>query len=99
MFSFQKGYALLAFSLLLMEVFIALFVHDRFIRPYGGDFLVVILIYCFLKSFWNAPVGKVALSVLVFSFVVELSQYLKLINHLGLQHSRLAVVVLGKSFQ
>lgn len=99
MFSFQKGYALIAFSLLMMEVFIALFVHDRFIRPYGGDFLIVILIYCFLKSFWNAPVVKVAARVLLFSYVVEFSQYLKLINHLGLQHSRLAVLILGKSFQ
>ena len=99
MFSFQKGYALIAFSLFLVEAVIALFLHDRFIRPYAGDFLVVILIYCFLKSFLNAPVLKVAVGVLLFSYVVEISQYLKLIEHLGLQHSRLAVIILGKSFQ
>jgi len=98
-FSFQKGYALMALLLFLVELMIALFIRDRFIRPYGGDFLVVILIYCFLRSFWNAPVLKVALVVLLFSYGVEISQFLELINHLGLQQSRLAVLILGKSFQ
>jgi len=32
--------------LLLIEILIALFVHDEFIRPYVGDALVVIVLYC-----------------------------------------------------
>jgi len=98
-FRFQKEYALLVVLLFIVEGVIALFVRDRFIRPYGGDFLVVILIYCFLKSFWDIPVLKLAIAVLLFSYAVEFSQYLKLINLLGFQHSRIAVLVLGKSFQ
>ena len=35
----------------LVEVCIALFVRDRFIRPYVGDMLVVVLIYTFLRIF------------------------------------------------
>lgn len=99
MFRFQKSYALVALFLFIAEVIIALFIRDRFIRPYGGDFLVVIFIYCFLKSFWNAPVLQLAAGVLVFSYLIEISQYLNLIDHLGLRHARLAILILGKSFQ
>src|SRR6185295_5230390 len=98
-FRFQKKYFFAAFLLFLVEVFIAVFIHDKFIRPYGGDFLVVVMIYCFLKSFWNEPVWVAAVSVLLFSYLVEVSQYFKLIIHLGLQNSKLATVILGRSFQ
>ena len=80
------------------EVLIALYLNDGFIRPYFGDFLVVILIYCFVKSFANIPVIKTAVGVLLFSYFVELTQYFKLVKWLGLQHSKLAVVVLGNAF-
>jgi hypothetical protein len=98
MFSFQKNYFFFTILLLLIEVFIAVYIHDRFVRPYIGDLLVVILIYCFLKNFWNASVLKVAVSVLLFAFAVEASQYFNLINHLGLQNSRLSKIILGSSF-
>jgi len=99
MLTFQKKYALIALLLFFIEVYIAIFVRDRFVRPYVGDFLVVILIYCFIKSFLNADVLKTALSLLIFSYLVELSQYFKLIIHLHLQNSRLAKIILGSSFQ
>jgi hypothetical protein len=75
-----------------------LFVHDTIIRPYIGDFLVVILIYCFVKSFLNTPVWSTALAVLFFSYAVEISQYFHLINKLGLQHSKIARIIMGTSF-
>lgn len=34
-----------------MEVLIALYVRDRFIRPYVGDMLVVVLVYSFVRIF------------------------------------------------
>ena len=80
------------------EITIALYVHDDFTRPYVGDFLVVILIYCFLMSFLNVSKFKIALVVLVFSFGIEFGQYFNLVNHLGLQDYKLAKVVLGNSF-
>ena len=33
----------------IIEAIIAVFIHDNFIRPYFGDVLVVVLIYCFIK--------------------------------------------------
>jgi len=98
MFLFRKNYLFLALLLFVVEVLIAVFVHDRFVRPYVGDFLVVILIYCFVRSFLNASVTITAVAVLVFSYAIEVAQYFKLVNLLGLEHSRLAVTVIGSSF-
>jgi len=99
MFRFQKNYFLLTLLLFLIEVLIAAYVHDAIIRPYVGDFLVVILLYCFVKSFWNGPTLVVAISVLLFSYTIEILQYFHWVNLLGLQHSRIATIVLGSSFE
>jgi DNA integrity scanning protein DisA with diadenylate cyclase activity len=72
--------------------------HDAFIRPYGGDFLVVILIYCFVKTWIDTPVVKTALGVLVFAYLVEVSQYFHLVNLLGWQNSGTARMLMGTSF-
>jgi hypothetical protein len=99
MLRFHKGYFLLALLLFIIEVLIAAFAHDRFVRPYVGDFLVVIFLYCFVRSFFKTPYLWVAVSVLLFSYVVEVSQYFHLIRHLGLQRSRLANLILGSGFE
>jgi len=72
--------------------------HDTIIRPYGGDFLVVILIYCFVKSFVDTPVVNTALGVLLFSYLIEASQYFHLVTLLGMQHSKFVKIMLGTSF-
>ena len=90
----------LVFSLLLIgaEVFIGARMHDRIIRPYGGDFLVVILLYCLIRSFWSLPIRVTALSVLVFSYVVEISQYFHLADRLRFGNHSLARTLLGTCF-
>ena len=99
MIQFNKRYLLWAVFLFCVEVFIALFVHDNIVRPYVGDLLVVILMYCAVKSILNLSVWKTALSVLVFSFVIETLQYFHFVRLIGLQHSRLANVVMGNLFE
>ena len=98
--SIKLKYNYLAFFvvLFLIEVAIALYVHDDFIRPFFGDVLVVILIYCFLMSFLNVSKIKMAVFVLLFAFSIELGQYCDLISFLHLQNSRLARVVIGASY-
>jgi hypothetical protein len=98
MLTFNKNYFLLAVLIFFIEVFIALYVHDAFVRPYLGDVLVVILIYCFVKSFFDWPVLPVAMSVLAFSFAVETLQYFNIIEILGLEKSNLARTIIGTSF-
>ena len=98
MFQFNRNYFLLTVLLFLTEIAIAIYVHDYFIRPYFGDFLVVILLYCFVKSFIKVSVLIAASLVLVFSFAIEIAQYFNMVEKLGLQHSKIARVVLGNSF-
>lgn len=93
--SFNIRYFLLTAILFIIEVLIALYIHDAIIRPYGGDFLVVILIYCFVKTFFNWPVIKTALGTLIFSYLVEIGQYFHLVNVLGLERFKLARIVIG----
>ncbi len=95
---FSKNYFTTAVVFFLVEVFIALFIKDKFFRPYFGDFLVVILIYCFLKSFWHRTPLHVGIYVLVFSFAIEVGQYFKLVELLGLGHSQVARTVIGTGF-
>jgi hypothetical protein len=98
MLIFNKTYFMLALLLLLTEVYIGLYIHDTIIRPYGGDFLVVILLYCLVKSFINSPVLLTAGWVLIFADIVEVSQYFHLVSLLGLQDFKLAKILLGTSF-
>jgi hypothetical protein len=95
---FSKFYFVLTFLLFLIEVLIALYVHDSFIRPYVGDFLVVVLLYCFACSFVKAPVVPMALAVLLFSYLIETLQYFNVVQWLGLGNSRLANVIIGNYF-
>ncbi len=95
---FYKSYFLLTIIIFIIEVVIALFINDSFIRPYFGDVLVVILIYCFVKSFFNFPVLKTAIGVLIFSFLIEFLQYLNVVSILGLDDNKIARVVIGTSF-
>lgn len=89
------GLTILIFAI---EVLIALYVHDTIVRPYIGDVLVVILIYCFIKSFLKLSVLPVAIFVLLFSFGIEFLQYLNIVAKLGLQNSKIARTVIGTSF-
>jgi hypothetical protein len=98
MFQFNRNYFAITILLFLLEIAIALYVHDNFIRPYFGDFLVVILLYCFLKSFVKVSVWVAAALVLVFSFAIETAQYFNMVEKLRFQHSKIAKVVLGNSF-
>lgn len=98
MLKFSKTYFGLTILLFVAEVLIALFLHDNFVRPYVGDVLVVMLIYCFVKSFLDVPEFVLAIGVLLFAFAIEFLQYIKIVNVLGLEKSELMRTVLGTSF-
>jgi hypothetical protein len=95
---FSKKYAILSVGLFVVEIFIALFAHDRIIRPFVGDMLVVILIFTLCRTVVKVNYFRLALCVLIFSFAVEIGQYFNLISILGLQHNALARIVIGMTF-
>lgn len=96
--TFNKSYFGFTILIFIIEVLIALFVNDKFIRPYLGDVFVVILIYCFLKSFINLPILAAAIFVLGFAFTIEFLQFLNIVEKLGFEKSRIARTVIGTSF-
>jgi hypothetical protein len=94
----RTQYLLLAIFLLLLEVIIGAYVHDQFIRPYAGDFLITIFLYCLAQSAIRRPVAPVLAGGLLLSYLIEISQHFHLVARLGLAHSRGARIVLGSAF-
>lgn len=99
MFTFSLRYFLLALLFFIIEVLIALYVKDNFVRPYVGDYLVVMLIYCSVRTFIKASPVKTALAVLLFSYFIETLQYFRIVDRLGLAGNTLAKTVIGYGFE
>jgi hypothetical protein len=95
---FHKRYLLISALVFLLEVCIGVFVHDRFVRPFVGDVLVVVLIYSLVRVFCESSPAKVAVGVFAFACLVELGQYLDLVSVLGLQDSLVARIIIGATF-
>jgi hypothetical protein len=98
MLKLNKTYFCLFLLIFFTEVLIAMYVHDSLVRPYFGDLLVVILIYCFIKSFLNTKVFPTAIFVLLFAFAVEALQYLDIVETFQIKN-RILRTVLGTSFE
>ncbi|WP_087016454.1 DUF2809 domain-containing protein [Thaumasiovibrio subtropicus] len=98
MLTFHRRYAILNVALFALLVFIALFINDRIIRPFIGDVLVVIWIYAFFCTFLTFSRWKIALGTLLFAYSVEIAQYYNLVALLGLEHNRMARIVIGMTF-
>jgi hypothetical protein len=81
-----------------VETMIALYIHDRYIRPFVGDILVVILVYCFIRIFFPSGIRLLSLYTFLFACLVEYMQYLHIIETLGLAGNAIARTVIGTSF-
>ena len=68
-------YLILTILLLAIEVLIALFVHDRFIRPYVGDVLVMMVMYTFVRIFVPERIKALPAYLFGFAAFVEGAQY------------------------
>ena len=91
-------YAICFLLLFLTEVYIALYVHDDFVRPYIGDVLVTILICSFCRIFVPKGLKALPLYVLIFSFLVEIAQYFQIVKLLGLEGNVFFATIIGTSF-
>ena len=91
-------YSVLFFVLLTIEILIALFIRDNFIRPYIGDMLVTILICAFARFFIPEKIKLLPLMVFAFSLLVEIGQYFDFVKFLGLDDNVLISTLLGRTF-
>jgi len=84
--------------LFLTEIAIAMFFKTGFIRHVFGDYLVVLLLYFFLKSFFSISNNTLAAITLLIAFTVELIQLTPLLKTIGLENHSLANLVFGNTF-
>lgn len=90
---------ILAFIILfLIEAVIALYVHDRFIRPYIGDVLVVVVLYCLARIIFPEKIRLMPVYILIFAVFVEFLQYFDIVEILNLQNNKIARVIIGSTF-
>ena len=94
----RVAYGLAFTVILIIEILIALFVHDSFIRPYGGDILVTILICCFMRMIFLDKIPLLPVWVFLFAVFVEVLQYFDIVSLLGLGDIKFFVVLIGNSF-
>jgi hypothetical protein len=94
----RPRYLALAAVLLAIEIYIGACMHDAFVRPYGGDFLVVILLYCLVRGVSKVKAWPAALGALVFAYAIETGQYFHVADRLGFTRPSLMRTLIGTYF-
>ena len=80
-----------------VEVLIALFVHDDFVRPYVGDMIVTVVVWSFARIIFPDKLRLMSLYVMIFAVLVEVGQYFNYVDVLGISNPVL-VTIMGTSF-
>ncbi|MCC6583124.1 MAG: DUF2809 domain-containing protein [Chitinophagales bacterium] len=96
--SFRYQYFLLFIFIFIIEVLIAKYLQDPFIRPFVGDVLVVILIYSFFSIFLNCSTSKLAFAVFIFACSIEILQWFHLVKLFHLENNKFMKIALGSVF-
>lgn len=97
MFKYNHIHFLIFSIIFLIEVGIALFIHDQFIRPYLGDYLVIFLLYYFIASFVKTKPTYIIIGILLFSYFIEMLQYLNIVDYFQIKNKILRIVI-GNTF-
>lgn len=81
----------------LVEVIIAVFVHDQLIRPYLGDILVVVCVYLLCRTIFLKKFKYLSFYVLIFAIFVEILQYFNLAQVIA-KDNQVIKIILGSTF-
>ena len=91
-------YLIICCLLLIIEIIIALFAKDKFIRPILGDYLAVIFLFYLFATFLKIPLNKIAAITLLISYVIETLQYLHILEILRLEKIKILNILVGSNF-
>ena len=91
-------YAIAFLILLAVEVIIAVYIHDRLIRPYLGDVLVVVVLYLGLRIIIPEGVKLLPLYIFLFATLVEVTQLFDLIKYFHVEENTFVRVLIGSVF-
>jgi len=87
-------------GLFIVEVLIALYVHDWLIRPYGGDVLAALLVYVAFRVITQRTSStRLAIAAFATGACLEIFQACQLPERLGLTHNAILRVAVGTTFQ
>ncbi|MCQ2431360.1 MAG: DUF2809 domain-containing protein [Clostridia bacterium] len=90
-------YLIGAVVLLLVEILIGAFLHDAFIRPYGGDILVIPLLAAIWRIVFPKKPRHIGLYMIGAGFLAEFLQLIGFCRIMGLEGTIWAVI-LGTGF-
>lgn len=94
----KTKYILLFVILFLIELFIAIFVRDKIIRPYFGDVVVIVLLYSLVRIFVKSANKNIVWKIFLFAIMIEVLQYFRIIEILRLQNNKFISILLGTTF-
>ena len=97
-FRVNRKYLFLSLLFFIIEAIIAIYFKQGFIRSVFGDFLVVILLYCLVRTFTHFSVGQAALGVLLFAYFIEFLQWIDILEILGIEKNLFTDLTLGATF-
>lgn len=97
LFKIHWGFVAATIFIFVIEVLIALYVRG-FVRSSVGDMLVVTLIYCFFRSFYQGARPLLPLYVFLFAVLVEVGQACHIGELLSLTPGSVLSIAIGTTF-
>lgn len=98
-FKFDYKSLLIAIFIFIVEVLIATKLKNIFfVRAYLGDVIVVMLMYYFIKAFFDFNSTKLIVGIFIFSCLMEFAQYFHFGELMGFKDNRIVMIMLGNSF-
>ena len=94
----KTNYLIISCSILIIEITIAVFINDQFIRPIFGDYLASVLVFYLLATFLKTDLNKIAIMSLLTSYTIEFLQYINILELLHLDKIKILNILLGNSF-
>ena len=91
----KMNWTMMGIAILAFEIFIAIYAKDGFIRYYLGDVLAAAMLYAFGRAAFRLPPKILALAVFILSLVIEIVQYFKVLEILGVQNYALWIIFGG----
>jgi hypothetical protein len=86
------------FLFILCILIVVLFSSNSFIRGFLGDAVIVMLLFCGAKSLRDFDSLWLCVGITIFAYLIEFSQYLKIIPLLGFQENFFTRIVFGSVF-
>ena len=91
----RMNWAMTGIAILAFEICIAIYAKDGFIRYYLGDVLAAAMLYAFGRAAFRLPPKILVLAVFTLSLVIEITQYFKVLEILGVQNYALWIIFGG----